>query len=78
VLEAHGPREVREAVARGEHVSSLAFSEAGSRSHFWAPMNSATAEGGSVRLDARKSWITSAGEADSFVCRVGRWPPRAR
>jgi alkylation response protein AidB-like acyl-CoA dehydrogenase len=67
VLEAHGPREVREAVARGEHVSSLAFSEAGSRSHFWAPMSSATAQGDSVRLDARKSWITSAGEADSYV-----------
>jgi alkylation response protein AidB-like acyl-CoA dehydrogenase len=67
VLEAHGPRKVREAVARGEHVSSLAFSEAGSRSHFWAPMSSATAHGASVRLDARKSWITSAGEADSYV-----------
>src|SRR4051794_2578877 len=29
VLEAHGPREVREAIARGGHVLSLAFSEAG-------------------------------------------------
>lgn len=67
VLEAHGPREVREAIARGEHVSSLAFSEAGSRSHFWAPVSSATADPGGVRLDAAKSWITSAGEADSYV-----------
>lgn len=67
VLEAHGPRDVREAVARGEHLSTLAFSEAGSRSHFWAPAGTATAEGDSVRLDARKSWITSAGEADSYV-----------
>lgn len=67
VLEAHGPREVREAVAAGEHLSTLAFSEAGSRSHFWAPAGTATADGDAVRLDARKSWITAAGEADSYV-----------
>ena len=67
VLEAHGPREVREAIARGEHLSSLAFSETGSRSHFWAPMSTAMADGDAVRLDARKSWVTSAGEADSYV-----------
>ena len=67
VLEVYGPREVREAIARGRHVSSLAFSETGSRSHFWAPMSTATPAGNGVRLDARKSWITSAGEADSYV-----------
>lgn len=67
VIEAHGSREVREAVARGEHVTSLAFSEQGSRSHFWAPVSTATADEGGVRLDARKSWVTSAGEADSYV-----------
>ncbi|MEV0714018.1 acyl-CoA dehydrogenase [Asanoa sp. NPDC050611] len=54
-------------MARGEHVSTLAFSEAGSRSHFWAPMSTATPDGAMVRLDARKSWVTSAGEADSYV-----------
>src|SRR3954463_3464394 len=43
VVEAHGPREVREAIARGEHVTTLAFSEKGSRSHFWAPVSTATA-----------------------------------
>jgi alkylation response protein AidB-like acyl-CoA dehydrogenase len=67
VVEAHGPREVREAVARGEHVTTLAFSEQGSRSHFWAPVGTATTDEGGVRLDARKSWVTSAGEADSYV-----------
>jgi alkylation response protein AidB-like acyl-CoA dehydrogenase len=67
VLEAHGPREVRAAIAAGAHVTSLAFSEAGSRSHFWAPTSTATAAGDEVRLDAAKSWITSAGEADSYV-----------
>ncbi len=34
VIEAHGPRSTREAIASGTHVSTLAFSEAGSRSHF--------------------------------------------
>ena len=67
VIEAHGPREVREAVARGEHVTTLAFSEQGSRSHFWAPVGTAAETAGGVRLDARKSWATSAGEADSYV-----------
>lgn len=68
IIEAHGPRDVRRAIARGEHVSSLAFSEAGSRSHFWAPESTATAgDGDTVTLDARKSWVTSAGQADSYV-----------
>ncbi len=68
VIEAHGPQDVRRAIARGEHLSSLAFSEVGSRSHLWAPLGTATAgEGDIVRLDARKSWVTSAGQADSYV-----------
>jgi alkylation response protein AidB-like acyl-CoA dehydrogenase len=67
VIEAHGPRAVREAIAAGRHLSTLAFSESGSRSHFWAPVSTATANGGGVRLDAAKSWVTSAGEADSYV-----------
>jgi alkylation response protein AidB-like acyl-CoA dehydrogenase len=67
VVEAHGPREVREAIARGAHVTTLAFSEKGSRSHFWAPVGTATAADGGVRLDAQKSWVTSAGQADSYV-----------
>jgi len=67
VIEAHGPTDVRQAIASGHCLASLAFSEAGSRSHFWAPMSSATADDGSVRLDARKSWVTSAGEADVYV-----------
>jgi alkylation response protein AidB-like acyl-CoA dehydrogenase len=67
VVEAHGPREVREAIARGEHVTTLAFSEKGSRSHFWAPVGTAAPADGGVRLDAQKSWVTSAGQADSYV-----------
>ena len=69
VIEAHGPREVRQAIAAGQHLTTLAFSEAGSRSHFWAPLSTAGAVPGNghVRLDAKKSWITSAGQADSYV-----------
>lgn len=68
IIEAHGPAEARRAIARDEHLCTLAFSEAGSRSHFWAPMSSAGADGdGMVRLDARKSWVTSSGEADVYV-----------
>ncbi|MBW3639066.1 MAG: acyl-CoA/acyl-ACP dehydrogenase [Actinobacteria bacterium] len=66
-IEAHGPRDVREAIATGNHVTTLALSEAGSRSHFWAPMSSAAQAGDSFRLDAAKSWVTSAEEADSYV-----------
>jgi alkylation response protein AidB-like acyl-CoA dehydrogenase len=67
VIEAHGPREVREAIAEGDHVTTLAFSEVGSRSHFWAPGSTARRVEGGVELDARKSWVTSAGEANSYV-----------
>ncbi|NMG65294.1 acyl-CoA dehydrogenase [Azoarcus indigens] len=67
LIEKHGSEAVRRDIAAGRHLSTLAFSEAGSRSHFWAPMSSATADGDEVVLDAAKSWITSAGEADSYV-----------
>lgn len=67
VIEPHGPDDVRREIAQGRHLSTLAFSEAGSRSHFWTPVSTATAAGDEVRLDATKSWVTSAHEADSYV-----------
>jgi isovaleryl-CoA dehydrogenase len=69
VIEAHGPRDVRERIAAGDYVTTLAFSETGSRSMFWAPTSTATAVpgAGTVRLDAEKSWVTSAGQADGYV-----------
>jgi alkylation response protein AidB-like acyl-CoA dehydrogenase len=67
LLEQFGAKELRRDVASGQHLSTLAFSEVGSRSHFWAPLGTATAVDGMVRLDARKSWVTAAGEADSYV-----------
>jgi len=68
VIEAHGPQDIRRLIARGDHLSSLAFSEVGSRSHIWEPIGTAKAgDGDNVVLDARKSWVTSAGHADSYV-----------
>jgi alkylation response protein AidB-like acyl-CoA dehydrogenase len=54
-------------IAAGEHLSTLAFSESGSRSHFWAPVSRALRNGTSVRITAKKSWVTSAGCAQSYV-----------
>jgi len=54
-------------IAAGRHLSTLAFSEAGSRSHFWAPLSRARRNGAGVYLTARKSFVTSAGHAQSYV-----------
>lgn len=84
-LTAAGDKDTLTAVAAGTHLSTLALSETGSRSHFWAPLSSAVpaadgqaggapaagggpaGDGRTVRLDAAKSWVTSAGHADSYV-----------
>src|SRR3954452_1270319 len=54
-------------IGAGKHLSTLAFSEAGSRSHFWAPVSRAHRNGNGVRISAKKSWVTSAGHAQSYV-----------
>ncbi len=59
--------EVLRAVAEGRHLTTLAFSEKGSRSHFWSPVSQAVAAGDAHRLTAEKSWVTSAGHADSYI-----------
>ena len=41
-------------IGAGRHLSTLAFSEAGSRSHFWAPMSRAQRNGNGVRISAKK------------------------
>jgi alkylation response protein AidB-like acyl-CoA dehydrogenase len=57
-----------QAAAAGRHLSTLAFSERGSRSHFWAPVSRATAGAdGTTRISAEKSFVTSAGHADGYV-----------
>jgi alkylation response protein AidB-like acyl-CoA dehydrogenase len=54
-------------IATGDHLTTLAFSESGSRSHFWAPVSRAHRNGAAVRITAKKSWVTSAGWAQSYV-----------
>src|ERR1700756_2120968 len=46
-------------IGAGRHLSTLAFSEVGSRSHFWAPVSRAQRKGDGVRITAKKSWVTS-------------------
>ncbi len=55
------------AASQGTHLSTLAFSETGSRSHFWAPVSRAVAVNGGVHVSASKSFVTSAGRADGYV-----------
>jgi alkylation response protein AidB-like acyl-CoA dehydrogenase len=54
-------------VAAGRHLSTLAFSEKGSRSNFWAPISQAVVDGDCHRVSAEKSFVTSAGHADSYL-----------
>jgi len=67
VVEKHGPEAVRREIAAGRHLTTLAFSEAGSRSQFWAPVGSAERRDGEIALNAHKSWVTTARNADSYV-----------
>jgi alkylation response protein AidB-like acyl-CoA dehydrogenase len=62
-----GVAPVLRAIAAGTHLTTLAWSERGSRSHFWAPVSRAERlDNERVRLTAHKSWVTSAGYADSY------------
>ncbi|HEY8088596.1 MAG TPA: acyl-CoA dehydrogenase family protein, partial [Polyangiaceae bacterium] len=65
--DAAGARAAVAEIAAGKHLSTLAFSEKGSRSHFWAPVSRAERSGDGVRITAQKSWVTSAGHARSVV-----------
>lgn len=58
-------------LASGRALGTLAFSEKGSRSHFWAPVSAAAMSDDGVRIRADKSWVTSAGYADVYVVSTG-------
>lgn len=62
-----GRDELLREMAAGRHLTTLAFSEAGSRSQFWSPTSRMAAVNGHFETSAKKSWVTSAGHADSFV-----------
>jgi len=54
-------------IAAGRHLTTLAFSESGSRSQFWAPVSKLEESNGHFVTSALKSWVTAAGHADSYV-----------
>jgi len=67
VIEKFGNEVLRREVASGRHLSTLAWSEAGSRSHFWAPVGTAVRDSDSYLLDGSKTMVTTALEADSYI-----------
>jgi alkylation response protein AidB-like acyl-CoA dehydrogenase len=67
LIEQHGPEDVRRAIAAGKHLTTLAFSEPGSRSQFWASLNTAKRDGERVVITGKKSFVTSAHHANSYV-----------
>jgi alkylation response protein AidB-like acyl-CoA dehydrogenase len=67
VIEKHGTEAMRRSIAQHGKLATLAFSEFGSRSHFWVPVSTATTSADGVRLNAAKQLITSAGACDIYV-----------
>lgn len=65
------PPQVRrylEPIQRGEHVTTLALSEPGTGIHFYLPRTTfERREDGSYEIEGTKSFVTSAGKADSYV-----------
>lgn len=66
VLVEHGPEDVVREIADGRHLSTLALTDVGER-HVAQPAGLAEAHGGVIDLRARKTWVTAAGEADSYL-----------
>jgi alkylation response protein AidB-like acyl-CoA dehydrogenase len=62
-----GKEDLLREIAAGRHLTTLAFSEKGSRSNFWAPVSRMEQRDGAYMTDAQKSWVTSAHRADSYV-----------
>jgi isovaleryl-CoA dehydrogenase len=54
-------------IAAGEHVTSLALSEPGTGVHFYLPRSTFRQEADRFVINGRKLFVTSGGEADSYV-----------
>jgi alkylation response protein AidB-like acyl-CoA dehydrogenase len=59
-------------IASGKHLTTLAFSERGSRSLFWAPVSQLSPNRNGFHVSAEKSFVTSAAHADSYVASAQR------
>lgn len=57
-------------LARGEALGTLAFSEAETGAHFYAPELKAVQSDGSVTVSGQKSFVTSGGHADLYLVLV--------
>lgn len=64
---AGGGSDVLRGMADGSNLGTLAFSERGSRSHFWAPVSQIEGTDDDARLRASKSFVTSAGHVQTYV-----------
>ncbi len=67
IIEKFGAVDLRKQIAAGKHLSTLAWSEQGSRSHFWVPIGTAQRNQAGYLLSGKKTMVTSAGEADSYI-----------
>jgi alkylation response protein AidB-like acyl-CoA dehydrogenase len=68
-----GREDILRDMAAGRHLTTLAFSETGSRSQFWAPVSRLESDGnGGFTTSASKSWVTSADHAQSYVSSAQR------
>lgn len=59
--------DVLAAAAAGRHLCTLALSERATRSSFWIAMGTAKERDGGADIDVDKSFVTSAGPANSYV-----------
>jgi alkylation response protein AidB-like acyl-CoA dehydrogenase len=62
-----GRDDILRQIAAGKHLTTLALSERGSRSQFWAPVSKLLPSGDGFVTSAHKSWVTAADHADSYV-----------
>ena len=71
VIAAAPNKQLLEKVKSERALTTLAFSEKGSRSHFWVPVSKAHQNGKGIEINADKSFVTSAGRADYYVLATG-------
>src|SRR5207244_726431 len=71
VIAASPDKQLLEKIKSERALTTLAFSEKGSRSHFWAPVSRAHQNGKGIEINADKSFVTSAGRADYYVVATG-------
>ena len=72
-LIAGGRKDALTEIAAGQHLSTLAFSEFGSRSHFWAPLGTATAAGSTCGWTPARAGSPQRERPIATSGRAGRW-----